>query len=708
MSRLLSVALRSEQDIVDARQRARQIAAAAGFDTIDQTRIATAVSELARNAIEHAKGGTVEYAIEGTTTPQLLIFKVSDHGKGVANLDEVLGGRYVSDSGMGLGIVGTRRLMDQFDIQSTASGTIVTIKKLLPKRAPLLKKEDLARLTTELAQQRPAGALEEVRQQNVELLRTLEDLRVRQEELERVNHELEDTNRGVVALYAELDERADHLRRADELKTKFLSNMTHEFRTPVNSILALTSLLAERIGATPDQKDEVFFIRKSAEQLAGIVDDLLDIAKVEAGKIDVRPAPFEIAGLFGALRGMLRPLLLSQSLALVFEEAEQLPPIFSDESKVSQVLRNFISNALKYTERGEVRVTASLAPTRDAVMFSVTDTGIGIPERDLQRVFDEFVQIENPLQQRTKGTGLGLPLSKRLAELLGGSVSVKSTHGVGSMFSLTIPLVYRDPIGHPQVGSLQPGRAAVLVVEDNDADMAMYERALAGTRFQLVPARSLSAARAALDALRPAAIILDVRLFGEDSWHLLAKLKRDPSTRSMPVVVISTFDDQQKGVALGADAYAVKPIQKEWLLQTLERMLETRDVLRVVAIDDEEAYRFIISEMLDDPQFDVTVAATASEGLRVAREIRPDVVLLDLELGDMDGSELRGHLRRDSATAHIPILVVTSHHVTEEQRRRLGDQSPILSKAQLTRDSLRSAILETVIPDRPEGEATTL
>ena len=708
MSRLLSVALRSEQDIVDARQRARQIAAAVGFDAIDQTRIATAVSELARNAIEHAAGGTVEYAIEGTTAPQLLTCKVIDQGTGVANLDEVLGGRYVSDNGMGLGIVGTRRLVDHFDIRSTASGTSVTIKKLLPKRAPLMQKEDVARLTRELAQQRPAGALEEVRQQNVELLRTLDDLRVRQEELERVNHELEDTNRGVVALYAELDERADHLRRADELKTKFLSNMTHEFRTPVNSILALTGLLTERLGALPDQKDEVFFIRKSAEQLAGIVDDLLDIAKVEAGKIDVRPAPFEIAGLFGALRGMLRPLLLSQSLALIFEEAEQLPPIFSDESKVSQVLRNFISNALKYTEHGEVRVTASLAPTRDSVTFAVADTGIGIPERDLLRVFDEFVQIENPLQQRTKGTGLGLPLSKRLAELLGGSVSVKSTLGIGSVFSLTIPLVYRDPIGHPQVGSLQPGRAAVLVIEDNDADMALYEGALASTRFQLVPARSLSAARAALDAMRPAAIILDVRLFGEDSWHLLAKLKRDPATKSIPVVVISTFGDQQKGLALGADAYAVKPIQKAWLLQTLERVVDTRDVLRVVAIDDEEAYRFIISEMLDDPRFDVTVAATASEGLRVAREIRPDVVLLDLELGDMDGSELRGHLRRDTATANIPILVVTSHRVTEEQRQRLGSQSAILSKAQLTRESLRSAILETVIPDRSEGEATTL
>jgi DNA-binding response OmpR family regulator len=342
------------------------------------------------------------------------------------------------------------------------------------------------------------------------------------------------------------------------------------------------------------------------------------------------------------------------------------------------------------------------------VTFSVADTGIGIPGKDLRRVFDEFVQIENPLQQRTKGTGLGLPLSKRLAELLGGSVAVRSVLGEGSVFSLTIPLVYRDAIGHPQIGSLQPGRSAVLVIEDNDADMATYERALAATRFQLVPARSLGAARAALDAIRPAAIVLDIRIFGEDTWHLLAKLKRDPATRAIPVIVISTFDDQQKGLALGADAYAVKPIDREWLLETLEGVLAARDVLRVVAIDDEEAYRFIISEMLDDPRFDVTMTATAADGLRAAQEIRPDVVLLDLELCQTDGIELRGQLRRDAATADIPILVVTSHRVTEEQQRRLGNDVAILSKSQLTREALRSSILEAVASGGPQPRSIPL
>src|SRR4029453_11324342 len=545
-ARVLTVALKYEDDVVIARQRARQLARLLGFDTQDQTRIATAVSEIARNAFRYAGGGTVEFAVEGRTAPQLFETLVSDRGRGIADLASVLEGRYRSTTGMGLGIMGAKRLMDQFEIASAPGrGTQVLLRKLLPPGVPLVGPAEIVAMGRELGREAPRGPLEEIQRQNQELLQALEELRVRKEQLEYLNHELEDTNRGVVALYAELDERADHLRRAEELKTRFLSNMTHGFRTPVNSILAPTGLLAGRLGATPEQKDELFYIRKSAQQLSDLVDDLLDIAKVEAGKIEVRPAAFEITALFGALRGMLRPLLVNQSLALVFEEPEDVPPIYSDESKVSQILRNFISNALKYTERGEVRVSARLTPQRDAVEFSVEDTGIGIPEADLARVFDEFVQIENPLQRRVKGTGLGLPLSRKLAELLGGKISVKSELGIGSTFFVTIPLPSRTPA------------LAGVRVEDADEDLMLYERALANTRFQFVGARSVDAATTTIDSTQPAAIVLDLRLQGEEAWHFLAKLKRDERTASVPLLVVSTIDDRQKGIALGADAYAV-------------------------------------------------------------------------------------------------------------------------------------------------------
>jgi CheY-like chemotaxis protein len=471
--------------------------------------------------------------------------------------------------------------------------------------------------------------------------------------------------------------------------------MTHEFRTPVNSILALTRLLAERLGASADHKDELFYIRKSAQQLSDLVDDLLDIAKVEAGKIDIRPATFEIASLFGALRGMLRPLLLNQSVMLVFEEPEGVPPIFSDESKISQILRNFISNALKYTERGEVRVSARLTPQRDAVIFSVADTGIGIPEAHLDRVFDEFVQIENPLQQRVKGTGLGLPLSRRLAELLGGVIAVESTLGIGSTFSVTIPMAYRTG-RHTTIGPIEVGRSPVLIVEDADEDLMLYERFLAGTRFQLVPARSPDAALTVLQSVKPSAIVLDLRLQGEAAWDLLTRLKREERTASIPLIIASSIDDRHKGLALGADAYGVKPIDRTWLLDTLDALIPIGDRVRVLTIDDEETYRFILREMLSGSTYEVAEAGSGVDGLRLAHEQPPDVILLDLRLTDMTGFEVYERLKEDSRTAAVPLIVVTSQEPPAADRLRLGNVRSILAKSTLTREALRAAIQEAL------------
>src|SRR5581483_4248316 len=318
---ILSVSIEYEHDVVAARQRSRHLTRLLGFDAQDQTRVATA-SEIARNAYRYAGGGRVEFFIEGAGAPQLLIVHVSDTGPGIPHLSTILEGRYVSETGMGLGIIGARRLMDQFDIQSRVGrGTDVWLKKVFPRTAPFIKPQDLGPLLDQLAAEAPSDAFSELQSQNRELVRALDELRRRQEELRRVNKELEDTNRGVVALYAELDEKADHLRRADQLKSKFLSNMSHEFRSPLNSILALTRLLMDGVDGplNTEQLQQVGYVRKAAEDLFELGNDLLDLAKVEAGKVDVKPARFLASNLFGALRGMLRPLFLNQSVALIFE-----------------------------------------------------------------------------------------------------------------------------------------------------------------------------------------------------------------------------------------------------------------------------------------------------------------------------------------------------------------------------------------------------
>jgi CheY-like chemotaxis protein len=228
----------------------------------------------------------------------------------------------------------------------------------------------------------------------------------------------------------------------------------------------------------------------------------------------------------------------------------------------------------------------------------------------------------------------------------------------------------------------------------------LYERALANTRFQFVGVRSVAAATTTIDSLQPAAIVLDLRLQGEESWDLLAKLKRDERTASVPLIVVSTIDDRQKGMALGADAYAIKPIKKDWLLATLDSLVPKPTPVLVLAVDDEEAYRYIVREMLNAPAYQVVEAATGHEGVRLTRDLQPDVVLLDLQLGDMTGLEVYERLREDSKTANVPVIVVTSQRLSTNELRSFGNARS-LSKGTLTRDVLRAAIRDVVSASRP-------
>ena len=573
---ILSMKLQQEQDVVSARQRARQVAALLGFDTHDQTRLATAVSEVVRETMRHVGSGVVDFTLEGKTAPQLLVVSVQSEGGRARTFARVL--QEETHLLEHIGLTSAQRLVDRFQIETTNCGVLICLRKLLPKTAPFINNARLQDMASVLARQQSHDPLEEIQRQNQELLQTLEALRERQEELVRLNRELEDTNRGVVALYAELDEKADHLRRADEMKSRFLSNMTHEFRTPLNSILALTRLLLDRLDGelTPEQEKQVAFIRKGATDLSELVNDLLDLAKIEAGKTEVRPTQFEVTGLFSALRGMLRPLLVTASVDLVFEEVSDLPPLYTDESKVSQILRNFLSNALKFTEYGEVRVNAYLSADGKAVNFTVSDTGVGIAPEYQERIFAEFVQVENPLQTRAKGTGLGLPLCRKLAELLGGTIGVVSTPGVGSTFSATVPIVYRtrypELLEPEPVATLDPAQPVMLVVEDNEELLFVYERYLAGTGLRFLAARTIREARRQLQQVHPQAILLDILLPDEAAWGFLAEVKNEPATAAIPLLVVTTEEDQQKGLALGADAYGIKPISRAWLLAELARV----------------------------------------------------------------------------------------------------------------------------------------
>jgi signal transduction histidine kinase len=275
----------------------------------------------------------------------------------------------------------------------------------------------------------------------LELLRA--EVAKQQSELTILETELSETNKGVVALYAELEDNAVQLREAADLKSRFLSYISHEFRTPLASITSIADILIGGLDGplTAEQQRQIQFVRGSVRELTEMVDDLLDLAKVDAGRISISPEWFEMVDLFSALRGMFKPIVASGTVSLIFEETTSIPRIYTDDKKLSQILRNFISNALKFTTVGEVRVSARLVGN-DSVEFAVSDTGIGIAQEHLPALFADFVQIDSRIQKRLRGTGLGLSLAKKFAELLGGKVAVSSKEGRGSRFSVVIPTRY--------------------------------------------------------------------------------------------------------------------------------------------------------------------------------------------------------------------------------------------------------------------------
>jgi signal transduction histidine kinase len=441
--RILNVSLDSEPDVVLVRQRARQVSALLGFSQQDQVRIATAVSEVSR-AYQQRGGGRATFALSDDGRRQHLEVEIcppATPGRAsAAGLD------HAADAPE-LAIITAHRLMDSCVVgEQAGSGRCVTMRKGLPA-LPQVTPARLAELTRQLAASPVANSYLEVQMQNQELLATLAELRERQQDLLSLTRELEDTNRGIVALYAEIEDKAERLRRADEMKSRFLSNTSHELRTPLSSIRALAKLLLDRMDGdlTVEQERQVEFIAKAAGDLSELVNDLLDLAKIEAGKVEVQVAPVVLENMFRALKGMLRPLVDAANVELVFDHGGITEPFDSDEGKISQILRNFISNALKFTEQGQVTVTARIIEEKDAVSIAVADTGIGISAENVQLIFEEFSQIEHPLQRRSKGTGLGLPLCRKLADLLGGHVTVESTPGVGSTFTLTLPRRFPAP-----------------------------------------------------------------------------------------------------------------------------------------------------------------------------------------------------------------------------------------------------------------------
>jgi signal transduction histidine kinase/CheY-like chemotaxis protein len=537
--------------------------------------------------------------------------------------------------------------------------------------------------------------LEELSRLQRETSRQSREILAGRAEISRLGTDLDHAGRGIRALYDELAESADSLKLATESRGRLVADMGHELRAPLASILGLAKLLASGIDGTlgAEQERQVAFIRRSAEEMLELVNDLLDMSRIDAGKLRLRPAPFTVDALFALLRGQLRPMASQSAVSLTFLDETDGRLVESDEGKVAQVLRNYITNALKFTERGEVTVTARL-DDEGSLRFAVRDTGIGISAQDQAAIWDEFTQLDTPLHRKHKGSGLGLSLVRKLATVLGGEAGLESTPGVGTTAWLTMPVLHPDVVQlaamRERGASLSPDEAPVLVLEDDPQEMFIYERYLAGSGFRVVPARSVAEAREAVRHVTPAAVVLDVMLDGETSWQFLEELKRDPRLCDVPTLVVTVLDRERKARALGASEFFVKPIEQQWLLRKLQVLAAQRvdrAVRTVLVIDDDDVSRYLVRRLLAETPYRVIEAADGPDGVQMAREQRPDVIILDFVLRTATAFDVLDQLKLDPDTRHIPVVVSTSRQLAEEERRRLASETAaVLSKDRLSRE----------------------
>jgi signal transduction histidine kinase/CheY-like chemotaxis protein len=536
---LIRLRISGDADVFAARQRGRTVAAVVGLDNQDQVRVATALSELCRELAGTGQPATVALGVSGGRAPRLVITATWSITRAWVDLEGTEG------------LAAAARLMDTCDVaMRTGRGEAVLTRRLRGSTEPLTAERiDALRRQCRAA---PAGsALEALRIQNQDLLTALEDLKARQDDLVRANAELEETNRGVlalhaelsdeleqtnqgvVALYAELDEATRQLRAASESKTRFWAGVSHELRTPLNSVLGLARLLldAGSDGLTDEQRHQVELIRDSGSTLLTLVNDLLDVARAEAGQIEVRFQLVDLGPLVERLSAALRPMV-AEDVELVVDVPHSGLVLRTDPALVERVVVNLLSNAVKFTPHGHVRCTAAPVDAGDVIEIAVSDTGIGIPPEHQERVFEEFFQVPGPLQRTRAGTGLGLSYARRVATVLGAGLALESEPGRGTTLVLRLPVA---------LGADGPDRYDdVLVVEDDPAFREIAHSALQPFTERITDAGSGVEALHILAERRPDLVMLDLNIPAPDGKDVLDRMRSDPGLRDVPVVIVTS------------------------------------------------------------------------------------------------------------------------------------------------------------------------
>ena len=503
------------------------------------------------------------------------------------------------------------------------------------------------------------------------------------------------TEAQIRSLNENLERRNREVERANQLKSEFLASMSHELRTPLNAIIGFSDLLKEQSGGEANEKQQRYLnhISRGARHLLTLINDILDLSKIEAGRLDLRLEklilPDDIEEVFTAVR----PLATAKGLDLHIDVHSGLE-FHADRTRIKQILFNLLSNAVKFTPAGgSISVEAHAEGT--LLRLSVVDTGIGISPDEIETIFGAFHQAAETTKGVREGTGLGLAITKRLVELHRGRICVASEVGRGSRFSVEMPLrpeiERREPRTSDGGGRLRGGKPLVLVVEDEDPARELLTSYLDPEGYDVAWVSSGTEALIRARQLRPDAITLDIRLGDISGWEILHRLKKDPETAQIPVVLISILDEPETGFALGASDYLVKPVSKETLLAVLRKHVSpsSKDATKLLIVDDDTETRYLLSAVLEAEGYTTLLAARGSQALDVLGRVSPAAILLDLLMPEMDGFEVLRRIKEDRMSRDIPVFILTAKDLTEHDLNYLaGKTHALFLKGEAWREAL--------------------
>ena len=542
-----------------------------------------------------------------------------------------------------------------------------------------------------LANNKTRTFAEELEGKNQALQAQSEELQSQTQELQQQSEELQEQN-------VELAAQREQVEEANRLKSEFLSNMSHELRTPLNSVMALSRvlLMQAKDKLSEEELNYLDIIQRNGQNLLSLINDILDLSKIEAGKMDVTPKLFSITSTIETIMERLEPVAEEKGIDMNPETPENLPQIESDEARVHQILQNLMGNALKFTDQGSVTVSARCDEKK--VYIQVADTGIGISAKDLLHIFQEFRQVDGTSSRSYEGTGLGLAIAHRAARMLGGELTVQSTLGKGSIFTLVLPVKWSGlipdagPFAVTKPAQIAPAQKTVLVVDDEPDVLTMISEYLSLEGYNILTATSGEMALRLAREHRPFAITLDVIMPEMDGWEVLQRLKEDPDTKDIPVIIVSVSDDKETGVALGAVGYVTKPVNRDLLISEIHR-IDGSAPHTIMVVDDNEIERKEMAGMIEEEGMKALVAEDGRKCMDMIEESLPDVLVLDLIMPEVDGFEVLDKVRSDPLTRNLPVIVATAKDLSTEEREKLsGNVSSVLTKS----DTTSKALLENL------------